>query len=38
MEKNEMSGACSAYGGGERRVQGFGRETSGKETTGEIQA
>jgi hypothetical protein len=24
---NEMGGACSAYGGGERRVQGFGGET-----------
>jgi hypothetical protein len=24
MEQNEMGGACSAYGGGERRVQGFG--------------
>ena len=24
IEKNEMGGACSAYGGGERRVQGFG--------------
>jgi hypothetical protein len=30
--------ACSAYGGGEWRVQGFGGETWGKETTGEIQA
>ena len=27
IEKNEMGGACSAYGGGERRIQGFGRET-----------
>jgi len=26
-EKNEMGGACGAYGGGERGVQGFGRET-----------
>jgi hypothetical protein len=26
-EKNEMGGACSAYGGGETRVQGFGGET-----------
>ena len=26
-EKNEMGGACSAYGGGERCVQGFGGET-----------
>jgi hypothetical protein len=27
IEKNEMGGACSADGGGERRVQGFGGET-----------
>jgi len=27
IEKNEMGGACSAYGGGERHVQGFGGET-----------
>ena len=27
IEKNAMGGACSAYGGGERRVQGFGGET-----------
>ena len=26
-EKNVMGGACSAYGGGERRIQGFGGET-----------
>jgi hypothetical protein len=24
---NEISGACSAYGGGKRRVQGFGGKT-----------
>jgi hypothetical protein len=24
IDKNEMGGACSAYGGAERRVQGFG--------------
>jgi hypothetical protein len=24
IEKNEMGGACSAYEGGETRVQGFG--------------
>ena len=34
IEKNEMDGACSAFGVGERRVQGFGGETWGKETTG----
>jgi hypothetical protein len=27
IEKNEMGGACSAYGGEERRIQGFGGET-----------
>jgi len=32
-----MGGACSAYGGGERRVQGFGGKTWGKETTRETQ-
>ena len=33
-----MGGECSAYGGGERRAQGFGGETEGKGTTGETQA
>jgi hypothetical protein len=37
FKKNEMGGACSAYGGEERCVQGFGGETRGKETTGETQ-
>ena len=27
IEKNEMGGACGAYGGGERRTQGSGGET-----------
>jgi hypothetical protein len=27
IEKNEIGGACSADGGGERRVYGFGGET-----------
>ena len=27
IEKNEVGGACSLYGGGERRVHGFGGET-----------
>jgi hypothetical protein len=27
IEKNEMGGACSSDGGGERRVQRFGGET-----------
>ena len=38
MEKNEMGGACGAYGGGERCAQGSGGETGGKETTWETQA
>jgi hypothetical protein len=38
IEKNEMGGAFSMDGGGERHVQGFGQKTSGEETTGETQA
>ena len=34
IEKNEVGGACSTCGGVGRRVQGFGGETWGKETTG----
>ena len=35
IEKNEMGGACSAYGGDERRLQGFGgRKTDGKRPLG----
>jgi len=30
-----MSGACNVYGGEERRIEGFGGETGGKETTRE---
>ena len=37
IEKIEIGGACSAYGGGERRVQGFGGENGVKETTGDTQ-
>jgi hypothetical protein len=33
-----MGGACSAYGGEERRIQGFSGETCGKVTTCETQA
>ena len=33
-----MGGAYSAYGGEERRVQGFGGETWGKETACETKA
>jgi len=27
IKKNKMGGACGAYGGGEKRVEGFGGET-----------
>jgi len=27
IQKNEIGGACSTYGGEERRIQGFGGET-----------
>ena len=27
IKRNEMGGACSAYGGEKRRIQGFGGET-----------
>jgi hypothetical protein len=38
IEKNGMSGTCSAYGVEERRTQGFSGETRKKETTWETQA
>jgi len=38
IKKNKMGGACSAYGGGEGRVQVFNGETFGKENNGETQA
>jgi len=38
IEKNEMGGACSAYGGEDRRIRGFGGDTWGKETTWKTQA
>jgi hypothetical protein len=38
IEKNEMDGAYSAYGGGERCVQGFDGKTCVKEATGKTQA
>jgi hypothetical protein len=38
LEKNEMVGACSTYEGEERRIQGFGGENLGKETTWKTQA
>lgn len=27
IEKNELGGACSVYGSGARRIEGFGGET-----------
>jgi hypothetical protein len=38
IEKKQVGGACSTYGGGERCIQGFGWETSVKETTWKTQA
>jgi hypothetical protein len=38
IEKNEMGGLCSGYGGGESCVQGFGGETGVKEAAGETEA
>ena len=37
IEKNEVGGACGAYGGGERCAQGYSGETRGKEAIGETQ-
>jgi hypothetical protein len=37
LQKNDMGVACSACGGEERRIQGFGGETCGKGTTCETQ-
>jgi hypothetical protein len=34
IEKNEMGGTCSAYGGEERRKQGFGGERDHLENPG----
>ena len=34
IEKNEMGGACSAFVGEERRIQGLGAEAWGKESHG----
>jgi hypothetical protein len=38
IEKNELGGSCSVDEGEERRLQDFGGEPLGKETTGETQA
>ena len=37
IEKIEMGVACGVCGGGERRIQGFGGETWGKESTWKTQ-
>ena len=37
IEKNEVSGACGAHGGGERCAQGSSGETRGKEAIVETQ-
>ena len=37
IEKNEMGGACDAYGRGEKCAQGSGGETWGKVIIGETQ-
>ena len=37
IEKNEVAGACGAYGGGERCAQGSSGETRGKDAIGETQ-
>ena len=34
IEKNEMGGACSTYGGEDRCIQNFGGETLGKRPLG----
>jgi len=34
---NEVGGACSTYGGEQRCIRGFGRETWGKQTTWKTQ-
>jgi len=36
--ETEMGRGCSAYGGEDRRIQGFGGATLGKDTTWETQA
>jgi hypothetical protein len=37
IEKNEMGGACGAYGGGERFAKGVGGDAREKEAIGETQ-
>jgi hypothetical protein len=35
IDKNEMGGTCSKYGGGERCARGVGGETEGKSNWGD---
>jgi hypothetical protein len=37
MNKNEIGGACSAYGEVERRKQGFGEKSEGKRPLGRLR-
>jgi hypothetical protein len=37
IQKNDIGGACGAYGGGQRCAQGVGGEAGGKEAIGETQ-
>ena len=37
IEKNDVGGACGAFGGGERCAQGYSGKTRGKEDIGETQ-
>jgi hypothetical protein len=37
IEKNELGGACSVYGGGERCAQGVGGKAREKEAIGETK-
>ena len=37
-DTERWAGVCSAYGGEEKRIQGFGWETKGKETAWETQS
>jgi len=38
IETIEMGGACSTYGGEEKRIQGFGGETRGKDPIWKTEA
>jgi len=38
IEKNEIGGACSTYGGEEKCIQDVGGKTGGKETSWKTEA